>query len=328
MASLFDRQESLQERTAQLNEVFEALATECKLAAEIPSDFRSLVGAWEHFCEASLRMAELKREENERNLNDEQLMFTKERAKLKERRRRLQMKEVALEVKEQELHRPLERFVSLYTANLTEMEFALQEAKQRRMHKETELMKQMLRVDKEIEEAMDGNSPRAMPRLLLEGLGNRSACSSVPISIESRDIVSNRSAFDSAFEPGGDSSYRSHVPRPPTKAPPKVKFQHRIKEADSPRAEPKTSVNHSFNSDSQAFDSLVDHLKSHDFSCDDSKWDSENELGGTATSLELRHVLEKAVEFNFDDPVRSIQEVLARVKEARKHRDVPSAYNV
>jgi hypothetical protein len=44
-----------------------------------------------------------------------------------------------------------------------------------------------------------------------------------------------------------------------------------------------------------------------------------------AASEELRQVLEKAVEFN---PVRTKQDVLVQVREARKLRDQLTAYNV
>jgi len=321
MASLFDRQESLQDRTAELTDLFAALAVENDIGADILLDFKALVAAWEHFCEAGFRQTEQQRQENHQKLKDEELKFIKERAKQKNRRRQLQLREIRLDKQEQELQKSLERFVTLYQNNLTEMEDALQEAKSRRMRKEAEHKKQMLMVDKEIEEVLEGDN-KTMPKLQLEGLMHPSACSSVPMSIESPDIVSNRSAFDYIIEQGGDLSHRA-VPRPPSQAPPKVKFQHRIKEVESsPRVDTKTSVNHSFNSESQAYDSLMDHLNKHEFIVDESKWESESEMGGTSTSVELRNVLEKAVEFNFDDP-----EVLAKVKEARKLRDVPHAYN-
>jgi hypothetical protein len=332
MASLYDRQKSLTNRTTQLRVVLGSLLEGSAEGVEVQQDLLTITAAWEYFCQTTIHEAERQRTVNASKTKDKHLHYTEERARQKNRRRRLQVKERTLDVREQELEKALEGFVVLYSDNLKEMELVLQEARQSVMRKEAAHKQQMFRVEKEMEEALQRDT---MPRLLLEGLGNPSICSSVLASIDSGagDIVSNRSAFSYQTEPGGDLSQRG-VPRPPVQAPPKVKFQYRIKEAEKPRieepihAELKGSVNHSFNSDSLAFDSMLDHLKNQDFSCDYSKIESESELGGTTTSVELRRVLDKAVEFNFDDPVRTNQDVLAQVKEARKLKDVPSAYNV
>jgi hypothetical protein len=331
MASLLDRQESLTNRTVQFRLMLASLLKGSPEGSEVQQDLLTMTAAWEYFCQTTSHEAERQRAVNVIQTKDKHLHYTKERARHRKRRRRLQLKERTLDVKEQELEKVLDGFVLQYSDNLKEMELALQEAKQTSMRKETAHKKLMLKVEKEMKEALQGVT---MPRLLLEGLVNPSACSSVLASIDSGvgDIVSNRSAFSRLTDPG-DLSQRG-VPRPPVQAPPKVKFQSHIKEVEKPRieetvrAECKGSVNHSFNSDSLAFDSMLDHLKNQDFSCDYSKIDSESELEGTTTSVELLRVLDKAVEFNFDDPVRSIQEVLAQVKEARNLKEVPSAYNV
>lgn len=325
MASLFDRQESLQDRTTKFNLLLADLVTDNDLAEMIKQDFHSLAGAWEYFCEDTLRQTEQQRTENAQILMGAQLRNTMERAKQKRKRRRMQMKEMALDVQEQDLQNSLERFVSLYEENLVEMEFALQEAKQRRMRKETEHLKRMLTVDRELEDVLQGNT-KTIPRLVLEGLVNSSVCSSVPISVDSHDEVSNRSNMDSVNEHREDISQR--LPKPPAaQAPPKVKFQHRHREIDSPRTV-KDIVDQSSISDSQALDSLMDQLKSHNFRDNSSKFEFESDFRGNTSTIELRRMLEKVIEFNFDDPVISKQEVLAKVKEARKLKDLPSAYKV
>jgi hypothetical protein len=307
MASIYDQQESLQARSADFSLLLASLGRDNAEVTAVQVDFQALTTAWEHFCGTLSQQTEKCRGLNAQRLKDHRLDITQERAKQKQRRRHLQAKEIALDVQELELQKALERSVVLYQENLTNIELALQESKQTRIWKEAELKKQ---VEIEIEETFSGTD--SVPKLILDGLKNPSACSLVPMSCESA-VISNRSAFSYLT---GDLSQRAPRPQVATK----VKFQPRLKEEE--RSEARGSMEHSFNSESQAYVSLVDQLKSHEFK------DCETESEGTATSEELRQVLEKAVEFNFDDPVRTKQDVLAQVKEARRLKDVPSAYNV
>jgi hypothetical protein len=326
MESLLQRQQALQARTAALSQALSSLSEEGVQVDEVKHDLQDLSSAWLHFTgQASLQTAHQLQGRDERLRAGREQLF-EEQARQNEQRMRLQQKERTLDTQEQELQRALKWFVAMYQDNLTELELKVKEAKQNRLVKEAELQQTMLSVERDIFEGIEGEEPRTMPRLNL-GLAIPSKRTSASVTGRSPgDLSSHRSALSDQASLGGASSKRSAEPRPPSKSPPKVKFHHRFKEAVTPRNEGSSMLSSS--SDSMAFDSLMDQLKTQDFNSEDPRWNSDSGTGRTATSEELSNYLQKAIEFKLYDPVRTMQEVVARVEEALRYVDSPEVYSV
>jgi hypothetical protein len=282
-------------------------------------------------------------QDRDERLRAERDNLLEEQARQDEQRMRLQQKERTLDTQEQELQRVLKWFVAVYQANLTELEFRVNEAKQNRLVKEAEIQQTMLSVERDILEGIEGEEPRTMPRLNL-GL----AIPSIWSISQGRPLASPQGLHDHGSQLvamsqyyaingglgvtsdqttlGEASSKRSVQPRPPSKSPPKVKFHHRFREPATSRNERNSMLSSSSNS--MAFDSLMDQLKIQDFNSEDARWDSDSDTGRTATSEELSNYLQKAIEFKLYDPVRTTQDIVARVEEALRYVDSPEVYSV